>query len=184
MARARERLRKSVGGVVGGRAIFEREDLVAHTIAHEVVADVDVFAARVILRVDRESDRALVIDLEERRRGLGVSEFAEDTTEPDGFARGMADRHVFGLHAGERDGRLPFRAPRDRAGRESEYVTGDGAAVVHVAPPVRVRVARERERAGGALISDAAIGRAFEIAEHVLGGGEVLGSRISQKQDP
>lgn len=99
MSRVQECLRECVGGVIGGRTVLKREYLIAHTVADEVVADVDVLASCVILRVDRECDRALIVDFEQCRHCLSVSKFAKKTTEPDSFTGGMANCHIFGFHA-------------------------------------------------------------------------------------
>lgn len=133
-----ECLGEDVREVVSGSAVVEFYLVGGNTLSYEMVANIDVLAASVKRVTVSKFDSALIVDVENRGVGLCESELLEKVAKPDDFARCMADSHVFGFHARERDCRLFLRVPSEDSTCEDEGVAGNRAAVVFVACPVGV----------------------------------------------
>eukprot|EP00966_Prymnesium_polylepis_P054476 1259405-Prymnesium_polylepis.1 len=66
-----------------------------------------------MLRVVRNRDRRLVVDVETSRRGVAETKIVKQATKRDGLLSGLGGRDDLGLAGRERDGRLLLGAPRD-----------------------------------------------------------------------
>ena len=68
--------------------------------ADEMGTEVDVFHARMGMRVVCARDCALVVAIEDGSLLLRVAEFGEEGAKPDDLARAMSARDIFGLAGG------------------------------------------------------------------------------------
>ncbi len=93
--RARKRLRERVGRLFVGWAIDEFDRARLDYVTNEMVADVDVFRARVILSAVSESDGRLVVAVESGRRAETVREEVGDkAAQPQRFFDSVGRCHV------------------------------------------------------------------------------------------
>ena len=72
-------------------------DTVVDTVPDEVSANVDVFHARVRVRVVTTSDRALIVAVKDCRSGLFETEFVEKRAQPNNLPSAMRARKIFGF---------------------------------------------------------------------------------------
>ena len=132
----------------------------------------------------RGRDRALVVDVQRGRTGWRIPELGEERAKPRDLRCACARGHVLGFHAGFGDGALLARRPGDGRVAKEKDLARDRLAVVHVVPPVCVRVANglQRARVGRVLVVGEPEGaRSLEVTEDALGGGDDEG-RVGERE--
>ena len=72
-------------------------DTIVDTVSDEVGTNVDMFHARVRVRVMAASDCALIVTVKDRRSGLFETEFVEKRAQPNNLPSAMRARKIFGF---------------------------------------------------------------------------------------
>ena len=143
-----------------------------------MVADVNVFSAFVHLGTTNQANAGLIIRVKRCGQRGTKAYLGEEITEPDDLTGSYPHRDILSFGCTSRCDCLFLRVPHYRSSVEEDDVSAARFAIGGVGNKISVTISNGLIRVGGLRITDAEVGRVFEVSKNLPNGGTMSGFGI------